>query len=91
MKKFAVIVLALILALSCTSAFAATKIRVGATPAPHAEILEVAKKILAEQDSEQIVFIAKNEDGKEAVYKTGTFPDDGLRERLENANVTILQ
>ena len=50
MKKFAVIVLALILALSCTSAFAATKIRVGATPAPHAEILEVAKKILAEQD-----------------------------------------
>lgn len=50
MKKFAVIVLSLILALSCTFAFAATKIRVGATPAPHAEILEVAKKILAEQD-----------------------------------------
>ena len=52
MKKFAVIVLALVLALSCTSAFAATKIRVGATPAPHAEILEVAKNILAEQDIE---------------------------------------
>ncbi len=52
MKKFAVIVLALVLALSCTSAFATTKIRVGATPAPHAEILEVAKTILAEQDIE---------------------------------------
>ena len=46
MKKFAVIVLALILALGCTSAFATTKIRVGASPAPHAEILEVAKNIL---------------------------------------------
>ncbi len=44
-------------------------------------------EVALEQDSEQIVFIAKNEDGKEAVYKTGTFPDDGLRERLENANV----
>ena len=52
MKKFAVIVLALVLALSCTSALASTKIRVGATPAPHAEILEVAKTILAEQDIE---------------------------------------
>ena len=46
-------------------------------------------EVALEQDSEQIVFIAKNEDGKEAVYKTGTFPDDGLRERLENANVTF--
>ena len=46
-------------------------------------------EVALEQDSEQIVFIAKNEDGKEAIYKTGTFPDDGLRERLENANVTF--
>ena len=46
-------------------------------------------EVALEQDSEQIVFIAKNEDGKESVYKTGTFPDDGLRERLENANVTF--
>lgn len=40
MKKLAVIVLALILALSAVSAFAAEKIVIGATPSPHEEILE---------------------------------------------------
>lgn len=52
MKKLLVIVLAAILSLSCVSAFAATKISVGATPAPHAEVLEVAAEILAEQGIE---------------------------------------
>jgi len=52
MKKILVIALALVLALSSVSAFAATKISVGATPAPHAEILEICKEILAEQDIE---------------------------------------
>ena len=53
MKKLLVIALALVLALGCTSALAeSVKIRVGATPAPHAEILEVVKPILAEQGIE---------------------------------------
>ena len=52
MKKIIVIALALVLALSGISAFAATKLVVGATPAPHAEILEICKDILAEQDIE---------------------------------------
>lgn len=50
MKKFIVIALALVLI--CSSALAATKLTVGATPAPHAEILEVCKDILAEQGIE---------------------------------------
>ena len=49
MKKILAIALVLILSLSAT-AFAATTIKVGATPAPHAEILEICKEILAEQD-----------------------------------------
>ena len=53
MKKLLVIALALVLALGCTSALAETvKLRVGATPAPHAEILEFVKPILAEQGIE---------------------------------------
>ena len=52
MKKILAIVLTLILALS-TAAFAeGITIKVGATPAPHAEILEVVKPILAEQGIE---------------------------------------
>lgn len=52
MKKIIVIALALVLSLSCVSALAATKISVGASPAPHAEILQVAAEVLAEQDIE---------------------------------------
>lgn len=55
MKKFIVIALALVLI--CSSALAATKLTVGATPAPHAEILEVCKDILAEQDIELEIVI----------------------------------
>ncbi len=44
-------------------------------------------EVALEQDSEQIVFIAKDDQGKEGIYKTGVFPDDGLRERLEKADV----
>ena len=49
MKKILAIALVLILSLTA-SAFAATTIKVGATPAPHAEILEICKEILKEQD-----------------------------------------
>lgn len=50
MKKFVALVLALILVLSfaaCSSESDEKVIRVGASPAPHAEILEVAKEVLA--------------------------------------------
>ena len=50
MKKILAIALVLVLALANVSALAATTIKVGATPAPHAEILEICKEILAEQD-----------------------------------------
>ena len=49
MKKILAIALILVLSLTA-SAFAATTIKVGATPAPHAEILEICKEILKEQD-----------------------------------------
>ena len=45
------------------------------------------KEVSLEEDAEQIVFIAVNDENKENIYKTGAFPDTGLRERLENAGV----
>ena len=53
MKKLLVIALALVLALGCTSALAeSVKIRVGASPAPQAEILNFVAPTLAEQGIE---------------------------------------
>ena len=52
MKKIIAIALTLVLALAGVSAFAATKLVVGATPAPHAEILEVCKEVLEDQGIE---------------------------------------
>ena len=46
-------------------------------------------EVALEQESEQIVFLATNEDGEERIFKTGVFPDTGLRERLEKANVSF--
>ncbi len=43
------------------------------------------QQIAYEADNEQIVFIAKDDDGNEEVYKTGIFPDYKLVERLEAA------
>ncbi len=57
-KRFAVIVLALALVLSltaCGGAKDAKTITVGATPAPHAEILEIVKDILAEEGYNLVV------------------------------------
>ena len=51
MKKIFALILALALTLSF-AALAETKISIGATPAPHAEVLEVAAEILAEQGIE---------------------------------------
>jgi len=38
----------------------------------------------------QITFIAPGEDNATQYYKTGVFPDDGLLDRLRQANVTFL-
>ena len=45
------------------------------------------KEVALEQDSEQIVFVAEGENGREITCKTGVFPDDDLRQRLEDAGV----
>ena len=45
------------------------------------------KEVSLEEDAEQIVFIAVSDENNENIYKTGAFPDTGLRERLENAGV----
>ncbi len=49
MKKLIAVILTLVLALSAAAFAEGTTITVGASPAPHAEILEVAAEILAEQ------------------------------------------
>ena len=52
MKKIIAIALALVLVLSfaaCSSESDEKTIKVGASPAPHAEILEVAKEVLAKE------------------------------------------
>lgn len=57
-KRFAVIVLVLALVLSLTACGGKNNtktITVGATPAPHAEILEIVKDILAEQGYELVI------------------------------------
>jgi len=47
------------------------------------------KEVQLDQDSEQLIFLAENDEGQEAVYKTAVFPDDSLRARLEEAGVTF--
>ena len=39
------------------------------------------------QESDQIIFIATNENDQEELFKTAVFPDDGLIERLQKADV----
>ena len=46
-------------------------------------------EVALEQESEQIIFLATTEDGEERIFKTGVFPDTGLQERLEKANVSF--
>lgn len=42
--------------------------------------------VAMEESENQIVFVAES-DGEEGYYKTGIFPDEGLRQRLEDAGV----
>ncbi len=44
-------------------------------------------EISLSQESDQILFVAKNDEGVDGLYKTAVFPDEGLIERLEKAGV----
>lgn len=46
----------------------------------------IVTQVKMEEDKDRIIFLTE-EDGKTRYYKTGIFPDDGLRERLEDAEV----
>ena len=46
-------------------------------------------EVSMDENGEQLVFIAKGDDGQEAVCKTAVFPDDSLRQRLEDAGVSF--
>ena len=46
-------------------------------------------EVSLDQNNEQLIFIAKTEEGQEKICKTAVFPDDSLRARLENAGVTF--
>ena len=45
------------------------------------------KRVAYSADDRQIIFEATGEDGKDGIYKTGIFPDNGLYDRLKAANV----
>lgn len=45
------------------------------------------KRVAYSADDLQIIFEATGEDGKDGIYKTGIFPDNGLYDRLKAANV----
>ena len=49
MKKFGILTTIAALVLSANTAFANETIKVGATPVPHAEILEAVKPVLAKE------------------------------------------
>ena len=46
-------------------------------------------EVSMDENGEQMIFIAKGEDGQDGIYKTAVFPDDSLRQRLENAGVSF--
>ena len=45
------------------------------------------KEVQLDQNSEQMIFLAVDDEGEEMVCKTAVFPDDSLRQRLEAAGV----
>ena len=42
-----------------------------------------------DENGEQLIFIAKGKDGQDGIYKTAVFPDNSLRQRLEDAGVSF--
>ena len=47
------------------------------------------KEVQLDQNSEQMIFLAVDDEGEEMVCKTAVFPDDSLRQRLEEAGVSF--
>ena len=47
------------------------------------------KEVQLDQNSEQMIFLAVDDEGEEMVCKTAVFPDDSLRQRLEAAGVSF--
>ena len=45
------------------------------------------KTVAYDREESQIMYEGTDEDGRERVYKTGIFPDDGLYDRLDDAGV----
>ncbi|MBR2823712.1 MAG: ATP-dependent zinc metalloprotease FtsH [Clostridia bacterium] len=45
------------------------------------------KEVSLSQQSDQIIFVAADDQGQEQLYKTAVFPDDGLITRLQQAEV----
>ena len=43
------------------------------------------EQVAYEEENYQIVFLARDEDGREEIYKTGIFPDSELINRIEAA------
>ena len=46
-------------------------------------------EVSMDENGEQLIFIAKGKDGQDGIYKTAVFPDDSLRQRLEDAGVSF--
>lgn len=46
----------------------------------------IVTQVEMEEENDRILFVTE-EDGRTRYYKTGIFPDEGLRERLEEADV----
>ena len=46
-------------------------------------------KMVDSKQVSQLIFIAKGKDGQDGIYKTAVFPDNSLRQRLEDAGVSF--
>ena len=46
-------------------------------------------EVSMDESGEQLIFIAKGKDGQDGIYKTAVFPDNSLRQRLEDAGVSF--
>ena len=46
-------------------------------------------EVSMDENGEQLIFVAKSKDGQDGIYKTAVFPDNSLRQRLEDAGVSF--
>lgn len=52
-------------------------------------MVDAGKVIQVEKDTDQIMFLATDAQGKEQIYKTGLWEDEALTNRLYKAGVTF--